>query len=199
MRRLAIGLLVIVAAVGLVLLQGRGLSAVGRRPWPLEERAARAIWRVLVPSRFRAMSNPVPATPDELKGAREHWANHCAVCHDNDGSGSTTIGARVYPPMPDMRSPQIQSLSDGELFYAIEQGVPWTAMPGWTTRTPQGERESWALVRFIRHLPSVTVEELRDMERLNPKPPPNPELEKEIDDFLNGPRPTKSGRGGLVP
>jgi hypothetical protein len=39
------------------------------------------------------------------------------------------IGRRVYPPVPDMREAPTQGLTDGELFYAIEQGIPWTAMP----------------------------------------------------------------------
>jgi hypothetical protein len=83
------------------------------------------------------------------------------------------------------------------LFYAIEQGIPWTAMPGWTTGTTEGEQESWALVRFIRHLPHVTRDELEEMERLNPKSPVNEEREKEIEDFLKGPPST--GRGGRTP
>lgn len=104
-----------------------------------------------------------------------------------------TIGRRVYPRAPDMRAELTQRISDGELFYAIEQGIPWTAMPGWSTGTPEGEQESWTLVRFIRHLPSLTADELKDMERLNPKPPPNEQREQEIEDFLKGP--PKRGRG----
>jgi hypothetical protein len=41
-------------------------------------------------------------------------------------------------------------------------------------------------VRLIRHLPSITPDELSEMERLNPKPPPNAAREKEIEDFLKG-------------
>jgi hypothetical protein len=97
------------------------------------------------------------------------------------------MGQRVYPQTPDLRSARTQGLTDGELFYAIEQGIPWTAMPGWTTGTSEGEQESWALVRFMRHLPAITPDELKEMERLNPKPPPNPEHEREIEDFLTVP------------
>jgi hypothetical protein len=85
-----------------------------------------------------------------------------------------------------LRARPTQALTDGELFYAIEQGIPWTAMPGWTTGTTDGERESWALVHFIRHLPSITSDELLEMERLNPRPPVNEDRERAIDDFLNG-------------
>ena len=90
-----------------------------------------------------------------------------------------------------MREASTQRLTDGELFYAIEQGIPFTAMPGWATGTEHGEQQSWALVHFIRHLPSITPDELKEMERLNPKAPPNDERDREIDDFLRGPAETQ--------
>ncbi|HJZ70179.1 MAG TPA: cytochrome c [Vicinamibacterales bacterium] len=194
MQRLIVWTAVIVlVVVALVLVMaGRGITAAGHRPWPFEERVARAAWRFMVPREVRRTSNPVTATADVLKGARAHWADHCALCHDNDGSGDTPVGRRVYPPVPDLRGQRTQALTDGELFYAIEHGIPWTAMPGWTTNTHEGEMQSWALVRLIRHLPSITPDELREMERLNPKPPVNPQEEKEIEDFLKGP--AKKGR-----
>lgn len=175
---------VVVAAVA----GGRGIGAFEHRALPGEARIARTAWRWLIPKSTRDAANPVPASPEVLKDARAHWADHCAVCHDNDGSGETTVGQRVYPPAPDLRAARTQELKDGELFYAIERGLPWTAMPGWTNGTDGGAKDSWALVRFIRHLPHITPEEITEMETLNPKAPPNEQREKEIDEFLNGPK-----------
>ena len=152
-----------------------------------------------MPPKIRDTANPVPAGPAALTAAREHWADHCASCHGNDGSGDTSLGRRVYPVVPDMRAARTQGLTDGELFYAIEQGIPWTAMPGWSTGTADGQRESWQLVRFIRHLPAITPEELHDMERFNPKSPADLQRERDIDDFLNAPAASGRGRGGHTP
>src|SRR5215467_6089454 len=187
MRRILVVLVVVVVidVIVLLTLRGSGISA-RRTAWPLEAPVSRAAWKWLVPESTRAATNPVAAGADVLQGAREHWADHCSTCHGNDGSGDTTIGRRVFPPTPDMRKSTTQSLTDGELFYAIEQGIPWTAMPGWTTSTDEGAEESWALVRFIRHLPAITPDEIDEMRRLNPAPPPKPDREKEIEDFLNG-------------
>lgn len=195
-RRGFIWLAAIVMAMGAfgLFARGRGIAALRHRPMPFEARISRAAWRWMIPGEVRHASNPVPASQDLLKGAREHWADHCAICHDNDGSGETAIGPRLYPPVPDLRASATQSLTDGELFYAIERGIPWTGMPGWATGTADGERESWALVRLVRHLPAITPQEIQEMERLNPKPPVNEEREKEIDDFLKGA--PKGGRGG---
>ncbi len=188
MRRVLVVAAALALAVGLAaaIFRGHGISAVQRRSIPFEPTVVRAAWRFLVPRRVRDTVNPVPDSSVTLKAAREHWADHCAICHDNDGSGDTAVGRRTYPRPPDLRLPATQRLTDGEIFYAIEQGVPWTATPGWTTGTDEGADESWALVRFVRHLPAITPAELEEMARLNPKPPANTEQEKEIEDFLRG-------------
>jgi len=200
MRRLLL-LVVVLAAVGVAVaavLHGRGIAAASHRPLPFETPVARAAWRWMIPAASRDARNPVSASAEVLADARAHFADHCATCHGNDGSGDSTIGRRVFPRAPDMRAAATQQLTDGELFYAIEQGIPWTAMPGWANGTADGERQSWALVHFVRHLPSITPDELTEMERLNPKPPPDERRDQEIEDFLKGPAPAKPappGRG----
>ena len=59
-----------------------------------------------------------------------------------------------------------------------------TAMPAWGTGTPDGERASWALVHFIRRLPTLTAEEIGRMEELNPKTPDQFREDEEIRRFL---------------
>jgi mono/diheme cytochrome c family protein len=134
------------------------------------------------------LANPVAATSEALERGLKHWADGCAMCHGNDGSGDTSIGRSVYPPAPDMRGPKTQGMSDGELFYVIERGVPLTGMPARGTGTPDGERASWELVLFIRHLPVLTAEEIKQMEALNPRSPMEAQHKAEIDEFLGPPK-----------
>ena len=42
-------------------------------------------------------------------------------------------------------------------------------MPAWGNGTPEGERDSWGLVHFIRRLAKLTPEDIERMEGLNPK------------------------------
>jgi mono/diheme cytochrome c family protein len=195
-RRFIIGVLALGAlgATVLVVEHGSGLSA-NRRAFPFEEAAATRARRFLIPAETRNAINPVPATADVLREAREHWADHCATCHGNDGAGGTPIGRHVFPPAPDMREARTQMLTDGELFYAIEQGIPWTAMPAWGNNSEHGVESSWALVHFIRHLPRLTPDEIKEMERLNPRSPADDQREREIEDFLKGPATPQAGRG----
>src|SRR5690242_12826490 len=155
-------------------------------PHALEVIMARQIRHLAIPVEKRNETNPVPLTPDVLKNARAHFADHCATCHANDGSGKTPIGKNVYPKAPDLKLPETQSLSDGELFWVIHNGIRFTAMPAWGENAPENDQDSWQLVHFIRHLPQVTQEELDEMKTLNPKTPKEIQEEAACDKFLQG-------------
>ena len=177
--------LMAIAAAGLFYVKGRGVSARPQPSW-IEARAALLLRGWLTPTRYKGLKNPVSPSAETLAAGREHFADHCASCHANDGSGNTEMGRNFYPKAPDMRLPRTQGLSDGEIFYIIENGVRLTGMPGWSTGTLEGERSSWQLVHFIRRLPSLTPEELADMERFNPRSGAEIEEQRRIDEFLGG-------------
>ena len=96
------------------------------------------------------------------------------------------MGKRTYPPAPDMRLPATQQKTDGELFYIIQNGIRLSAMPAWSSGTDRDEQDSWKLVHFIRHLPQLTAEEKKEMEKLNPKGPDDLKEEQEEERFLKG-------------
>lgn len=155
-------------------------------PHAIEVFLARQIRHLAIPVEQRDSPNPVPPSPDLLKEGLAHFADHCAGCHANDGSGQTPIGKNVYPKAPDLRLADTQSMSDGELFWVIHNGIRFTAMPAWGEGDPDKDLDSWKLVRFIRHLPQLTPEELDQMKGLNPKTKKDLEEEAAFDQFLQG-------------
>ena len=163
----------------------RGFSA-REEPTKAEEVVARTFRRWATPEAVRHMPNPVPARPEVLARARAHFADHCASCHGNDGSGRTPMGRRLYPRAPDMRSGETQRLTDGEVFSIIRNGIRLTGMPAWGDGTPNEDVGTWELVHFIRHLPKLTPAEIREMESLNPKSPAEYEKARQIEAFLSG-------------
>ena len=169
----------------IVLTRARGLSA-REAPTSVERWSARRARSAALPDGAKSRANPIRKTPDVLADARAHWADHCASCHANDGSGENTMGKHMYPPAPDMRKSGTQGLSDGELFYIIQNGIRITGMPGWGSGSSHDEEDSWKLVHFIRHLPDLTVEERKQMEKLNPKSPDEWKEEQEEENFLKG-------------
>jgi mono/diheme cytochrome c family protein len=162
-----------------------GFSA-RQSPTAIESTLARAARHWAVPDEFRFESNPIPNTPETLAEARAHWADHCAGCHANDGSGDTVMGRNLYPRAPDMRAAATQRLTDGELFFVIQNGIRLTGMPAWGSGTAHDAQDSWKLVRFIRHLPEVSPAEVQEMSTMNPKTPAELEEERAEEEFLNG-------------
>ncbi len=155
-------------------------------PHAIEVFMARQIRHLAIPIEQRNRPNPVPLSPDLLQEGLAHFADHCAVCHANDGSGRTPIGKNVYPKAPDLRIADTQSMSDGELFWVIHNGIRFTAMPAWGEGDLDKDLDSWKLVHFIRHLPQLTQEEIDQMKALNPKTKKDLEEEAAFDQFLQG-------------
>ena len=163
-------------------------GGVSARPSPgrVETFVARTVRDLAIGWHASHEPNPVPGTDEAIAEARAHFADHCASCHANDGSGNVDIGRGLYPRAPDMRLPPTQNLEDHELFYIIENGIRLTGMPAWSTGTPEGEEASWKLVHFIRHLPQITPEEVEQMEAMNPRSPADIRQEIEAERFLRG-------------
>ena len=167
MRKKAILLLGVVALGGLaylgVAVARHGFSA-REKPSRVEEFFARHARRIATPSDAKQLRNPYPVTRESLAAAREHWVVGCATCHALDGSGNTVLGRNLYPPAPYMRAAYVQTLADGELYYIITNGVRFTGMPAWGGE--HSSEETWQLVSFIRRLPTLSPEELKQMEEL---------------------------------
>jgi mono/diheme cytochrome c family protein len=131
-------LLVIAALVvaGGVYAVSTGLKA-HPEPGAMETRVARTIRGFAIPRGVKGRSNPIRTSAEELKPGLEHFARHCAMCHGNDGSGQgAAIGRGLFPKPPDMRADATQSLTDGEIFYIIENGIRFTGMPAFGTGKP---------------------------------------------------------------
>jgi mono/diheme cytochrome c family protein len=159
--------LVLSAALAYRYVQRHGFGA-NVAPGRVETFLARKARSLATTGEVRRRVNPLQ--PDELAIAegRDHFADHCAVCHGNDGSGRTQFGSRMYPPAPDMRAPETQGLTDGELFSIVRNGIRFTGMPAFGGE----DEENWKLVLFIRRLPQISARELelmRDINSLQPE------------------------------
>jgi cytochrome c553 len=154
--------------VELMLAIRHGFSARGE-PSRLETFLASNIRYLSISRQARELANPVKSTPQVLTNARLHWADHCATCHGNDGRGETIVSAGMSPKPPNMRLPATQELTDGELYYLIQNGVRMTGMPAWGDADDEKSEDSWALVHFIRHIPSLSQDELDEMAATKPE------------------------------
>lgn len=157
-RFLGLILLVVVGAAALLyVIAGSRPFAADRAPGPVETAIARRLVRLAIPRSERHAANPFAADQQAWRSVADHFAEHCATCHGTDGRGSA-IGSHMYPPVPDLASPDIQQFSDGALFSIIQNGVRWTGMPAF--RSIDDADEIWKLVSFVRHVPALSAADL---------------------------------------
>ena len=182
---LLVAIVIVVTVVAFIWIGSRGISAKAQ-PGRVETAVARTMRGLAIPRSARDLANPTAKSPEIIAEGMEHYADHCAACHANDGSGETEIGLGLYPKPSDMRKEATQSLTDGELFYIIENGVRLTGMPAWSTGTEEGTMATWHLVHFIRELPRLTPDQIEEMKALNPRSPAEVRQNLEEQKFLQG-------------
>jgi mono/diheme cytochrome c family protein len=181
----AVGLVAVLVLFIVIAMIRRGFSA-RAEPSALEAVMARTMRSMAVPTKAKKMRNPLPASPGSIRVGMEHFADHCATCHANNGSGDTDFGRGMYPKPPDMRADPTQSMTDGEIYHTIRNGVRLTGMPAFGDSDRDDDEETWNLVHFIRHLPRLTPEEEKQMEQWNPKSQAGRSEETEEEQFLSG-------------
>lgn len=141
--------IVIVLVAGFIFLGTVNWAA--ERPGRLEAAIMAAVkyWRV----GNKGLANPSPDTLDTIKEGGEHFQHHCQICHGLDGQGTgVPIVTLMSPPVADLASARVQRYTDGQLKWIIDNGIRFSGMPGW--RSMLSDDEAWAMVRYIRHLPT---------------------------------------------
>jgi len=100
----------------------------------------------------RDTRNPVPATADKIESGKHAFGFYCVVCHGRDGQNTgVPFADKLSPPVPPLTSPQVQSYTDGQLKWIIENGIAPSGMPA--SKGILSDDDMWAIVHFLRHLP----------------------------------------------
>ena len=146
---IAVVFALIVVAGGLYEWIVPGLSSARTMPPKLETAIATWLLHQSVPAQAQKQTNPLGADAADIVAGRDLFRANCEVCHAYDGSGHTRVGGREYPQAPPLRV-AVRSMSDGEVFYHIRNGIRNTGMPAWD----MPDRQIWELVAYIRHLPN---------------------------------------------
>jgi mono/diheme cytochrome c family protein len=81
---------------------------------------------------------------------RAVYLTYCAQCHGYKYDGNGTVGQSFYPLPTDLRSAQVQSKVNGELFKSVSYGVPGGRQPALDTTITIDDR--WHVVAFVKSL-----------------------------------------------
>jgi predicted CXXCH cytochrome family protein len=142
----------VVIAIGLIFYVAvlPGLSVARQEASPLEIQVATYLLRHSVPESAKSVANPLGKDQASVTAGADLFRQKCEICHAYDGGGKTEVGAGTFPRPPELRV-TTASLTDGEVFYHIRNGIRNTAMPAWNLP----DRQVWQLVSYIRNLPGV--------------------------------------------
>ena len=155
-------LLALVAVAAAFVVVRRGGLAASSEPGRLERSVAGRLVLLAIPADADRQQSPLGGQAEVWREARDHYLDHCAVCHGRDAKGHTDMGANMYPKVPDLTSTEVQRRSDGALFYIIQNGIRWTGMPAW--KSEHSPEDTWKLVAFIRKAPTLVEADMKSEE-----------------------------------
>jgi len=100
----------------------------------------------------KAEKNPLTGTPENLADGKEAFGHYCVACHGLDGQNTgVPFADRMSPPLPPLTSAEVQSYTDGQLKWVIDNGISPSGMPA--SKGTLSDDEIWSIVLFLRHLP----------------------------------------------
>lgn len=102
----------------------------------------------------RNEKNPLAPDSANVADGREAFSYYCIACHGLDGQNTgVPFAESMSPPVPSLASISVQSYTDGQLKWIIENGEWPSGMPA--SRGILSDEEIWSIVLYIRHLPKA--------------------------------------------
>ena len=92
--------------------------------------------------------NPVENNAASLLGAHKLYTSMCAPCHGYKGLGDGPVASTLSTRPADHSSNEIQSETDGSLFWKITNGRG----PMQSYKTQLTDNQRWSIVNYIRTL-----------------------------------------------
>jgi mono/diheme cytochrome c family protein len=72
----------------------------------------------------------------------------CLHCHGARGDGTGELGLQADPPARNFTCAEtMKSVSDGQMFWAIKNGIEGTAMPAYPDLA---DWQIWVLIHYVR-------------------------------------------------
>jgi cytochrome c len=98
--------------------------------------------------------NPLNSSPDTIANGKDAFSHYCVACHGLDGQNTgVPFADRMSPPVPSLKSATVQSYTDGQLMWIVENGISPSGMPA--SKGILTDKEMWSIVIYMRHLPEA--------------------------------------------
>ena len=90
------------------------------------------------------------SAPAQIQMGKVLYSKFCAQCHGKDYDGNGTVGQSFDPLPTDLRSPKVQSLSEGTFFKELSYGIPDGRQPPLATTIDIMDR--WRIIAYVKSL-----------------------------------------------
>jgi mono/diheme cytochrome c family protein len=112
--------------------------------------------------RNKGQKNPLPSNADTLADGKEAFSHYCVACHGMDGQNTgVPFANHISPPIPLLTSKDVQSYTDGQLKWILDNGISPSGMPG--SKGTLSDDELWSIIVYLRHLPPSGSQGVPDM------------------------------------
>ena len=96
--------------------------------------------------------NPLQDNAQGVADGKEAFSHYCIACHGLDGQNTgVPFADRMSPPVPSLAGKDVQSYTDGQLKWIIDNGIWPSGMPA--SKNTLSDDEIWSIVLYLRHLP----------------------------------------------
>jgi cytochrome c len=104
--------------------------------------------------RGKSVRNPLSSSPETIASGQDAFSHYCVACHGLDGQNTgVPFADRMSPPVPSLKSAAVQSYTDGQLKWIVENGISPSGMPA--SKGILTDKEIWSIVTYMRHLPEA--------------------------------------------
>lgn len=100
------------------------------------------------------VTDPLPATTENLVAGVKLYAQNCAVCHGDANANATNVADGLYQKPPQLAKEGVEDDPDGVTYWKLRHGIRWTGMPAFGKTL--SEKQLWQVTLFLKtmdHLP----------------------------------------------
>lgn len=100
------------------------------------------------------VQNPLKSSQETIASGQDAFSHYCVACHGLDGQNTgVPFAGQMSPPVPSLKSAAVQSYTDGQLKWIVENGISPSGMPA--SKGILTDKEIWSIVVYMRHLPEA--------------------------------------------
>ena len=111
-----------------------------------------AVMRGALPEKYARMTNPLPASAENIAAGKKLYAENCASCHGESGKGDGEAGKDLNPKPANIAHILGKPLDfDGFYMWTISEGGEklGTAMPAF--KDTLSEKQRWQIIHYLRN------------------------------------------------